>query len=116
MKVEIGGQTYHFYFRYAEVAKTFHVGSHQEAVYTCRATTCVIERPDRVGFTGTAVCSPHDHFVRERGRKLALARALSKAQSQDAIFRKKEIREQIWWAYLGRRIYDTRAPYGWGRP
>lgn len=52
-------------------------------------------QPDRVIpiTTGAARCHSNDHFCREKGRKLSLARALKNANLQ------KEERKEIWESY-----------------
>lgn len=43
---------------------------------------------------GHALCSPEDQFVKEKGRKLALARALQEFPPQ--------VRAEFWWGYHNR--------------
>jgi len=74
-----------------------------------RAVTCEIRRGDEVITKGTSYCSPEDQFVKERGRKLALTRALASWVPVDdpvdhimAPVFTREQREHFWNAYLYR--------------
>jgi len=74
-----------------------------------RAVTCEIRRGDEVIAKGTSYCSPEDEFVKERGRKLALTRALASCGPVtvpgihvDAPVFTREQREHFWNAYLYR--------------
>lgn len=73
----------------------------------CRTTGCVIERfnPttktwDEIS-TGFANCDPRDIFEKEKGRKVALTRALKD-------HRDKKFRHVIWQTYLNRQ--ERRIP------
>lgn len=64
-----------------------------------RVTTCLIDFRDGdrwvpTGLGGSARCSPKDQFVKEKGRKLSLARAML---GSDPVSRR-----EAWKAYLGR--------------
>jgi hypothetical protein len=66
-----------------------------------RFTKCLIECDGGPTFEGVAFCSSKDHFSKERGRKVSLARALKEAfLSTDSA---KSIRTAFWNAYLGRK-------------
>ncbi|MGW8177819.1 MAG: hypothetical protein ACWGQW_03380 [bacterium] len=71
-----------------------------------RVTDCVVYRleegeRDQASLTGMAFCSPVDNFDRDRGRKLALARALRGLP--------KRARKPVWDAYLAERRAIERA-------
>jgi hypothetical protein len=56
-------------------------------------TYCDIYEGDILISTGDARCNPSDHFCRNNGRKLSLARALKQANIP------KEERKSIWTMY-----------------
>lgn len=64
------------------------------------ATDCsiMVQEAKEHLYSGTARCSKKDNFCRETGRKISLARAMKDFN--------KELRKQIWEAYLGRKNND----------
>lgn len=62
-----------------------------------------------VTFSGTAACSVHDRFDRERGRKLALARALQVARKVTPL--EWVERYAIWTRYQDRRLTNAEWEY-----
>jgi hypothetical protein len=58
-----------------------------------RITHCLIQKSDFSVYVSFAETSPMDHFSRDIGRKLSLARALKNANLS------KEERKEIWEAY-----------------
>lgn len=59
-------------------------------------TYCYLKTPNEQQYTGEAIVHPNDKFLKERGRKLALARALK--ESGLGYFD----RSQVWAAYHAR--------------
>ena len=58
-----------------------------------RDTECLILQDDKIINRGSAFCSINDHFRRDTGRKISLARALKNAGVP------KEARKVIWELY-----------------
>lgn len=56
-------------------------------------TYCDVYVGDAIIATGDARCNPSDHFCKESGRKLSLARALKQANIP------KEERKKVWEIY-----------------
>lgn len=99
MRVEIEGRSYFIQFKHLEMPM-------------CTAVDLLIKSPRKVTacqilsadsreklVEGRAICRPTDQYDRERGRKLALGRALHK------LFPGWEglpSRREVWTAYLGR--------------
>lgn len=81
MKVNINNVDYWITFKY----------------FNNKVTTCIIETQGFVEVcSGTCYLSENDRFVKETGRKIALARALK------YVFNKEE-RTQFWNAYFNRK-------------
>ena len=73
--------------------------------YICELTDPYDKRQRTVVSQGVAMCNKEDQFVRDRGRKLALTRALARIfphvdGADGAIY--KEVRRMFWLTYLSR--------------
>lgn len=64
-------------------------------------TNCTL-RINGQEFCGMAVCSAYDVFLREKGRKISLARALAEARAKIDV--PHDVRECIWLRYFDRGI------------
>lgn len=92
MRVNVNGQEYVMSFR--------HMNAGQGQL---NLTLCFVDKKDEVqpaGFRlvhGVARCVPEDQYVKEKGRKIALGRALLFLFPED-----KATRTRFWEAYHGR--------------
>lgn len=68
--------------------------SHTGPEETIRHTLCYLVQDESTVSTGVARCAAGDQFCRQRGRKIALARALSRFD--------KDIRKRVWEAYFAK--------------
>lgn len=104
MKLDINGTEYHIHFRYGrydgrrQTRCEVHSGQCTDSP-VAPAEICGT-RPKGVGF---AYCSHLDEFVKSKGRKLALARAMQ--YTYDSTYKQllgppRAIRLLIWTAYL----------------
>ena len=88
MQVQVNGARYFFSF-------------HHECDYEGWSTECYIKQAVPTGViliaTGRAWCAPTDQFVKDKGRKIALGRAL------DLFSTDPEVRKAFWRVYLGRK-------------
>lgn len=63
-------------------------------------TECLIKSETNIPITtNSAFCSGKDNFCREKGRKISLSRAV--------MFFDKQVRTEIWKAYLNRKVKDA---------
>jgi hypothetical protein len=69
----------------------WHYTGMEHNLFLC-GTYCIINN-ENTFFYGKAICSDNDHFSRDKGRKLSLARALKNSNIS------KEERKEIWEAY-----------------
>ena len=92
MKINIDGRDYSFKFYHKNDGDPKPKLSTSEYKPVERATTCIIfnEAGEEVG-SGTANVHPKDNFNKEKGRQIALARAISNMD--------KKYRTQIWKEY-----------------
>ena len=97
MFVTLNSKKYKLYFRKKVISKKHVVdkGPGYEASITRRwiETKAIIETEGET-FSGTAVCQPMDVYVKEKGRTLALAKALESFDRKD--------RNVFWEAYNNR--------------
>ena len=106
MEAVINNQVYRYYFRYTELKVQIGQELTEDEklvpiIVTERATECVIE-DGALRHRGVAHCCSRDQFNYEKGRKIALTRAIFKVG-----FLKRE-RAQFWEQYLNRpRTEDT---------
>ena len=87
-----------------------HIRGIGEAVNISDVTRCVL-RVNGQEFNGIAACSTADVFNKEKGRKLALKRALE--QAREKVELPQMVRFQVWERYHQRHI-ENRHWYGFG--
>lgn len=104
MKLQIGEVVYHVHFQYGRydgrrtTRCEIHAGECIDSIY--RPSEICGTRPHGVGF---AFCNHQDEFVKAKGRKLALARAMNNVYDKDNKNRTalhRGIRTLVWAAYL----------------
>ena len=92
MKINIDGRDYSFKFYHKNDADPKPRLSTSEYKPVERATTCIIYNEEGVEVnSGTANVHPSDNFCKEKGRQIALKRAISNMD--------KSYRTQIWEEY-----------------
>ena len=94
MRLEIGDTVYHIHFRYGKY------DGRRQTRCEVHADECIDSRFDTeicgadLRGVGFAWCSRQDEFVKSKGRKIALARAMA------SLGLSRETRELIWLRYL----------------
>lgn len=84
------------------IAFTFtHMTLDPERAHVQAATICTLKVNDKE-YSGTAACSVKDIFNKDKGRKIALARALKEARESSEIPFK--VRDAIWHRYFLRGV------------
>jgi len=110
MRFEVGGQEYELHFQHTHTKGQ----SPQFSVITvAKINRDAGPKKWETVATGHALCSTRDHFSKERGRKIALARALKvwdstsgKVDILGRIYRDADSyinRTKVWAAYFGRK-------------
>lgn len=105
MKLQIGEEVYHVHFQYSRydgrrmTRCEIHIGECIDSIY--RPSEICGTRPHGVGF---AFCNHLDEFVKAKGRKLALARAMREYHKESfkvgGVGMHRGIRTLVWAAYL----------------